>query len=279
MRKFRGMTAEPKLRAVKKAISFMCALNVHADEVNDDGDNNTNDGNTPTSPQINYEQLIAQARKEEKDKLYPRIRKLEEDNAKLVSTSNDNLIKIGDLMQTVSKLKAELEKHESGNGEKSEEVKNLETTIATLTAENERLKNETPNEEEIRKQIEQEYEVKLYLTEQTNANKDEILSSFMPEVQGKTKEEIDESIAKAKEKSLAIKKELGIVGEDGKLIEKKKSSASKKKTETTPIVPTTPQVANPTGDDPNPNYDADYIRNLDPRSDEYKGFRKSLGLK
>lgn len=273
MRKFRGMTAESKLRAVKKAISFMCALNVHADEVNDD---KTGDGNTSTSPQINYEQLIAQARKEEKDKLYPRIKKLEEDNAKLVSTSNDNLIKIGDLMQTVSKLKAELEKYESGNGEKSEEVKNLETTIATLTAENERLKNETPNEEEIRKQIEQEYEVKLYLTEQTNANKDEILSSFMPEVQGKTKEEIDESIAKAKEKSLAIKKELGIVDEDGKLIEKKKS---KEKTETTPTVPITPKVANPTGDDPNPNYDADYIRNLDPRSDEYKEFRKSLGLK
>lgn len=275
MRKFRGMTAESKLRAVKKAISFMGALNVHADEVN--GGDKTNDGgNTSTSPQINYEQLIAQARKEEKDKLYPRIKKLEEDNAKLVNTSNDNLIKIGDLMQTVSKLKAELEKYESGNGEKSEEVKNLETTIATLTAENERLKKETPNEEEIRKQIEQEYEVKLYLTEQTNANKDEILSSFMPEVQGKTKEEIDESIAKAKEKSLAIKKELGIVDEDGKLIEKKKS---KKKTETTPTVPITPKVANPTGDDPNPNYDADYIRNLDPRSDEYKEFRKSLGLK
>lgn len=273
MRKFRGMTAESKLRAVKKAISF---INVHADEVND-GDNKTNDGGTPISPQINYEQLIAQARKEEKDKLYPRIKKLEEDNAKLVNTSNDNLIKIGDLMQTVSKLKAELEKYESGNGEKSEEVKNLETTIATLTAENERLKKETPNEEEIRKQIEQEYEVKLYLTEQTNANKDEILSSFMPEVQGKTKEEIDESIAKAKEKSLAIKKELGIVDEDGKLIEKKKSSS--KKTETTPTVPITPKVANPTGDDPNPNYDADYIRNLDPRSDEYKEFRKSLGLK
>lgn len=278
MRKFRGMTAESKLRAVKKAISFMCALNVHADEVND-GDNKIDDGGTHISPQINYEQLIAQARKEEKDKLYPRIRKLEEDNAKLVSTSNDNLIKIGDLMQTVSKLKAELEKYESGNGEKPEEVKNLEATIATLTAENERLKNETPNEEEIRKQIEQEYEVKLYLTEQTNANKDEILSSFMPEVQGKTKEEIDESIAKAKEKSLAIKKELGIVDEDGKLIEKKKSSTSKKKTETTPTVPITPKVANPTGDDPNPNYDADYIRNLDPRSDEYKEFRKSLGLK
>lgn len=278
MRKFRGMTAESKLRAVKKAISFMCALNVHADEVND-GDNKIDDGGTHISPQINYEQLIAQARKEEKDKLYLRIRKLEEDNAKLVSTSNDNLIKIGDLMQTVSKLKAELEKYESGNGEKPEEVKNLETTIATLTAENERLKRETPNEEEIRKQIEQEYEVKLYLTEQTNANKDEILSSFMPEVQGKTKEEIDESIAKAKEKSLAIKKELGIVDEDGKLIEKKKSSTSKKKTETTPTVPITPKVANPTGDDPNPNYDADYIRNLDSRSDEYKEFRKSLGLK
>jgi len=167
MSNLRGIIAEKKLSVLSKALSFLC-MNVHADEVDpvpDDG----NSGGTAT-PQINYEQLIAQARKEEKEKLYPRIKKLEEDNAKLVKTGNDNLIKIGDLTQTVNTLTAEIDSYKSG-AITTEEVKKLNAQIDVLIAENEKLKKETPNVEALRAEIEKEYEVKSYLAEQKADNR------------------------------------------------------------------------------------------------------------
>lgn len=270
MRKFRGINAEHKLQSMRKALSFL-VLTAHADE----GDT-TEGGNSDPKPSINYEQLISQARKEEKEKLYPRIKKLEEDNANLVKTGNDNLIKIGDLMKTIETLQVEIKGlKEKGEGEDSETVTKLKAEIEALKSDNEKLKSETPNEEEIRKQIEAEYEVKMYATEQQTANKDEILSSFLPEVVGKTKEEIDEAVKKAKEKTIAIKKDLGLVDEEGKPVDKfKPSKSNKEKTKT-------PPKTNPTYGDEHtaPTFDPEYIRNLDPASEEYKEFRKSLGLK
>ena len=279
MSKFRGIKAGRKFEILKRTLSFMT---VHAEEQGADPTNAENNGGNQSTPQINYEQLIAQARKEEKEKLYPRIKKLEDDNAALVKTGNDNLIKIGDLTQTVNTLTKELESYKKGE-KTSEEVEALKTKIATLTEENEKLKKETPNAEEIRKQIEAEYEVKLYLKEQTEANKDLILSSFMSDVQGKTKEEIDASIQSAKDKSLAIKKELGLVDEDGNPVEKtskkSKKSEGKKPQQSNTEGNSKPPVANPTdGADSISSFDPEYIRNLDPRSEEYKEFRKSLGL-
>lgn len=269
MSNLRVFMAERFIGAFKKVMTSMC-MTAYADEGTDDSGNTP----TPTAPQINYEQLIAQARKEEKDKLYPKIKALEEEKANLVKIGNDNLIKIGDLTQTIQNLNAEIKSLKDNGGEETQEVKDLKAQIATLTAENEKLKNETPNEEELRKKIEQEYEVKLYLNEQTTANKDEILSSFISEVKGTTKEEIDESIKAAKEKSLAIKKELGLVDEEGKPVKKTKSD-KKPKAET----PNKPPAANPAEISDSQNFDPEYIRNLDPSSEEYKEFRKSLGLK
>lgn len=270
MSNVRVFKAEIMSKILKRAITSMC-MTAHADEGTDD--------NTPTpQPQINYEQLIAQARKEEKDKLYPKIKKLEEEKANLVKIGNDNLIKIGDLTQTIQNLNAEIKSLKDNGGEETQEVKDLKAQIATLTAENEKLKNETPNEEELRKKIEQEYEVKLYLNEQTTANKDFILSSFMSEVQGSTKEEIDASITAAKEKSLAIKKELGLVDDEGNPIKSQKQQTNKK-SDTQKKQNTPAPAANPADTNPGQTYDAEYIRNLDPRSEEYKEFRKSLGLK
>lgn len=270
MSKFRGIKAERRFGVLKKLLLPMTAF---AEEVVTP--------NTVTEPQpqpqVNFENLIAQARKEEKEKLYPRIKKLEEDNAALVKTGNDNLIKIGDLTQTINTLTKELESYKSGE-KTTADVEELKAQIATLTAENEKLKNETPNAEEIRKQVEKEYEVKLYLKEQTDANKDYILSSFMSDVQGKTKEEIDASIQEAKDKSLAIKKELGLVDDKGEPVEKKKSTTKQKDKDEKGA--NKPPVANPPSDSGSiGSYDPDYIRNLDPSSDEYKEFRKSLGLK
>lgn len=273
MSNLRGTTAEKKLSVLSKVMSFLC-MTAHAEEV-DPVSNDTNSGDNKT-PQINYEQLIAQARKEEKEKLYPRIKKLEEDNAKLVKTGNDNLIKIGDLTQTVNTLTAELESYKSG-ATTTEEVKKLNAQIEALTAENEKLKKEAPDVEKLRAEIEKEYEVKSYLAEQKAANKKDVLTSFLDEISGSTKEEIDASVAKAKEKSISIKKELGLVDDSGNPVD---NTNNNKGTATKPAVKK-PPVMNPTenaGTDTG-RFDAEYVRNLDPSSDEYKEFRKRLGLK
>lgn len=272
MSNLRGITAEKKLSVLSKVLSSICMI-AHADEVSEPT-GGSDDG--VKTPQINYEQLIAQARKEEKEKLYPRIKKLEEDNAALVTTGNNNLIKIGDLTQTVNTLTKELEAYK--NGEKtSEEVETLKTQIATLEAENKKLKEEAPNVEQLRAEIEQEYEIKSYLAEQKAANKDTIISSFLDDISGNTKEEIDASITSAKEKSLAIKKELGLVDDNGNPINNKTPKPTK--TETAPKAKKAPVMNPPDNTSGNGTFDADYIRSLDPSSDEYKEFRKRLGLK
>lgn len=220
------------------------------------------EGNSP-APQVNFEQMVAQARKEEKDKLYPRIERLTEENKALTSSVNKYLLENATLKEEIEKLKARSE----GN----EELKELQAKVEELTAENEELKSKTVDEEAIRKQIEEEYEVKLYAQEQITANKDSIVSVLIPEVVGKTKEEIDEAIAKVKEKTIAIKKDLGIdVEDEGDEKKNQKEKGSKKKK-----VP----VAVPTHEVGKTTYDAEYVRNLDPRSEEYKEFRKEMGLK
>lgn len=266
MSNFRGTKAEMKSRLIRAFL--MCA---HADE----GEGTGTTEPTP-APQINYEQLIAQARKEEKDKLYPKMQKLEEENKKLVQTGNDNLIKIGDLTQSVSNLTAELNKYKSGEVV-NEEVLNLKSQIDALTAENQNLKDNAPDVEKIRAEIKQEYEIKAYVTEQRTAHKDDVLGSFLEEITGTTKEEIDASVEKAKAKTLSIKKDLGLVDEEGNPVEKKpasKKSAPKQ-------APAKAPAMNPV-DNSGSNisrFDADYIRSLDPASPEYAEFRKSLGLK
>lgn len=265
MSNFRGINAEKKMRFIKALL-----LTAHADEAQPDNP-------TPTpQPQINYEDLIAQARKEEKEKLYPKIKQLEEENKKLVKTGNDNLIKIGDLTQSVTSLTTELENYKSGKVV-SEEVNTLKSQLEALTAENAKLKEEQPDVEKIRAEIAQEYEIKSYATEQKNANKADVLSSFLDEITGTTKEEIDASVAKAKEKSLAIKKELGLVDENGNPVAPKNNSKPTEKKEAPKKAP----AMNPPEDTGSnlTRFDADYIRNLDPSSPEYAEFRKSLGLR
>jgi uncharacterized small protein (DUF1192 family) len=274
MRNFRVFKAETIIGVLKKAMT----INAFADEGNEGA-------NTNPAPTINYEQLIAQARKEEKDKLYPKIKSLEDEKANLIKIGNDNLIRIGELTQENERLTAEL-KSLKDNGEDTQQVKDLQTQIATLTAENEKLKKETHSEDELRKQIEQEYEVKLYLKEQVDANKDSILSSFISKVQGKTKEEVDASIKAVKEESLTIKKELGLVDEQGNPIETGKKTDTKKdpkdsgsNQQTNSQKSNKAPASNPTEGTGVESFDPDYLRNLDPASSEYAEFRKKLGLK
>lgn len=262
MQKRSDFTAELKELGLIKRLRDMLVLSVFADEGDDpEGDNKEPQGNT-----FNFEQMVAQARKEEKEKLYPRIKKLEEENKTLTTSANKYLLEN-------AALKDELEKLRAKSGQDDPKVKDLESEIETLKAENKSLKEGTPNEEEIRKKVEAEYEVKMYAQEQITANKDSIVSILIPEITGATKEEIDTAIASAIEKTVTIKKDLGIDVDE----EEDKDNKSTKKKETKEKPKKAP-VAVPSTEDEE-DYDAEYIRNLDPRSEEYKEFRKKMGLK
>ena len=233
----------------------------------DEGDNGGSEGNggEEGAPQINFETLIANARKEEKEKLYPRIKKLEDENKALVQSNNDNLVKLAGVQKELDELKA-------NNGE-SQKVKDLETQLANAQAEMKSLKESTPNEEEIRARIEAEYEVKLYRNTKLTEGSDKILAVFADEVKGNTKEEIDASFEKAVEKTVQTKKQLGLVDDEGNPIDTKKKSTKKEDTKSK-----TPPVANPSAEEDD-KFDLEYVQNLDPRSKEYAEFRKKMGLR
>ena len=222
----------------------------------------TQDPSNDPAP-INFEQAIAQARKEEKDKLYPRIKKAEDEVKSLTTSVNKYLLENAALKDELEKLR---------NQPADPKVKELEEKVTTLENENKSLKENAPNEEEIRKRVEAEYEVKLYAQEQINANKGSIISILIPEITGKTKEEIDSAIASAKEKTKTIKKDLGlnVDDEDDDKSKQKKTPAPKQKKA---------PVAAPASSEDGEEFDAEYVRNLDPRSKEYAEFRKKMGLR
>lgn len=257
----RSLNAETRVGwNVHKILSGL-AIKAHAEEKPaDEGDK---------TPEVNYEQLIAQARKEEKDKLYPRIQKLEEENKTLTKSSNNYLLQI-------AALKDELEKLKSAGD--SEEVKTLKQTVADLQGQIETLKNNAVDEEAIRKKVADEYEVKMYAQEQIALHKGSILSTLIPDIKGATKEEVDAAIKTAKETTKTVKKELGLEVDDEEDDNKDKTPGKKsKKGSSTPAKRVPP--ASPPTETEEEDYDVDYIRNLDPSSEEYKQFRKSIGLR
>ena len=235
-------------------------IRAFADEGEDGGANASGDN---TNPPINFETLIANARKEEKDKLYPRIKKLEDENKALVQNNNDNLMKLAQVQRELDELKA-------NNGE-SQKIKDLEAQLTDAQAEIKTLKESAPKEDEIRARIEAEYEVKMYRTTKLSEGSDKILAVFADEVNGSTKEEIDASFDRAVEKTIQTKKQLGLVDDKGNPIESPKKTTKVTKKDT-------PPVANPSAEEDD-KFDLEYVQNLDPRSKEYAEFRKKMGLR
>ena len=224
-----------------------------------------NEGNT-----MNFEQLIAQARREEKEKLYPQIEKLKAQAEVLTKQVNEALLAKGAVEKELADLKESQKKGDS------EEVTKLKAQVEALKSENEDLKKNTVSEEDLRKKLEEEYQVKLYAKDKLAENKDKILSVFAEKVVGNTKEEIDSAIEKAIESSDEIRKELGV--EDKKKPEKKDNKDSERKKESKSQ--NNPPAPNPQGGEGEKGkFDLEYIQSLDPRSEEYAEWRKSVGLK
>ena len=157
----------------------------------------------PTEPQpqantVNFEDLIAKARQQEKAKLYPQIQKLQEQNNALTEKNNAHLLTIGEKDARISELEKQLA--ESNNASKkgaSEKEASLLSKIAELEKELTDIKANTVSREEIEAEIKAEYDVKLYREQKLR----EVGDTVIPElITGTTIEEIDASIKVSQER-------------------------------------------------------------------------------
>lgn len=270
MRKNRGIIAGMSNEAIKKVIEAI-SLRAFADEGADPDDNSGADGgeSAKATPTINYEDLIAKARKEEKEKQYKTIEKLKGQIATLTEQHNNDLLVKADLEKQLKEANDKLTTAGSGD---SEEVKTLKETIKSLEKDkadlDKKVKDYEANkpvsreevEAEVRAELEAEYEVKTYKATKMAELKDDIL---VPElVMGTTKEEIDASIQSALDRSAEIKKNLGI-------------STDKKQTKRTPKSPANPSVSSVQDSE----VSLERLATMDVRSKEYAELRKQLGLR
>ena len=270
MRKNRGIIAGMSNEAIKKVIEAI-SLRAFADEGADPDDNSGADGGegAKTTPTINYEDLIAKARKEEKEKQYKTIEKLKGQIATLTEQHNNDLLVKADLEKQLKEANDKLTTAGSGD---SEEVKTLKETIKSLEKDKADLDKKVKDyeaskpvsreevEAEVRAELEAEYEVKTYKATKMAELKDDIL---VPElVMGTTKEEIDASIQSALDRSAEIKKNLGI-------------STDKKQTKRTPKSPANPSVSSVQDNE----VSLERLATMDVRSKEYAELRKQLGLR
>ena len=262
MRKNRGIIAGMSNGTIKKAIEAL-SLRAFAEE------NNTGDEGNQTT-QINYEDLIAKARKEEKEKQYKTIDKLKTQVSSLTDQHNDDLLKVADLEKQLREANEKLTSAGSGD---SEAVKTLKDTIKGLEQDKETLSKKVKEfedkppvsreeiEADVRRQLEAEYEVKTYKMTKMTELKDEIL---VPElVFGDTVEEIDANIQKALERSNEIRKNLGV------------TAGNKPNNKRTPKSPANPSVSGIQDTE----VSMEKLATMDVRSKEYAELRKQLGLK
>ena len=277
MRKNCGIIAEKGNEVIKKIIETL-SFRAFADEGGEAGDDPSNTDDQSEGDEdskgkkhqiINYEDLIAKARREEKEKQYKTIDKLKGQVSTLTEQHNNDLLVIAGLKEDLKEANEKLTKAGSGD---SEEVKTLKDTLKSLEKDKEDLEKKVTKleenkpvsreevEAEVRAELEAEYEVKTYKAEKMAELKDDIL---VPElVMGTTKEEIDASIQSALDRSAEIKKNLGI-------------SETTKKTKRTPKTPSNPSISKVQDKE----YSMEYLASLDVSSEEYKEVRKQLGLR
>lgn len=231
-------------------------------------------GEKKKQPAINYEDLIAKARREEKEKQYKTIERLKTQVNTLTEQHNNDLLVVADLEKQLQTANEKLTTAGSGD---SEEIKTLKETIKTLEGEkadlDKKVKDFEANkpqsreeiEKEVRAELEKEYEVKTYKATKLAEMKDQLL---VPElVMGDTKEEIDTSLEAALARSEEIRKNLGITSTP--------SGSGKKSTEKrTPKSP-----SNPSGGSGSKEVSMERLATLSPKDPEYAKLRQQLGLR
>lgn len=245
------------------------SLDAFAEELNDpeNKEDNEDGGAKGTSTTINYEDLIAKARQEEKKKQYKTIEKLKAEKETLIQQHNTDLLEKAELEKKLKEAETLVSKAGKNDPEAvtalRTEIANLTTANKTLEAKVTELESKKPVsreevEREVREELQAEYEVRAYKAEKLAELKDDIL---VPElVMGSTKEEIDATITSALERSKTIKESLGVSGD------------KKKRTPKSPTNPTVEGIQDK-------KYSLDYLASLDPASKEYLEVRKNLGLR
>ena len=141
----------------------------------------------PAQPNIDFESLIAKARKEEKEKLYPEITKLKEEVEKKVTRINELLLAIGEKDEIISQKDKEIKELKTNSKKSdSQEVKELNIKITELE----------------NKLAEKDEEISaIKLTSYKDKKIAEAGGELIPElVTGNSEEEIDLAIEKAKER-------------------------------------------------------------------------------
>lgn len=278
-RKYCGSIAGFNTEKIKAVIEKV-ALRAFADTASGDGgsegddDPTGGDGGSSKNTTINYEDLIAKARREEKEKQYKNVERLKSQVNTLTEQHNTDLLTIAELQK---QLQAANEKLTTAGSGDSEEIKTLKAAIKTLEGEkadlDKKVKDYEANkpqsrediEKEVRSELEREYEVKTYKATKLAELKDQLL---VPElVMGDSKEDIDTSIEAALARSEEIRKSLGISAPNG-------GDKPPKKEKRTPKSP-----SNPSGGNGGKEVDLDYLSTLDVRSPEYAKLRQQMGLK
>lgn len=216
----------------------------------------------------NIAQLIATARKEEKDKLYPRITELENKLKSYAQQEKEYLTRIATLTKELDEVKK--------NSDTSDKDKQIADLTQKLSAAQEQLKN-APTAESIREEVKAEYDLKYYADGLVRDNKAKLLSPYIPNITGKNKEEIDSALQKAIEDSTALKKELGI--DDTQTSKKKKGKGGEEEEDNGGSKRPPKQKHTSLADSEEFEYTMEEIQALDPTSPEYAEFRKKLGLK
>ena len=170
-------------------------------------------GTEPPPVAINFEDLMAKARTEEKNKLYPQITELKAKVQEMTDKNNQNLIKIQEKEMLVASLEKELKDVRLGSGSsESEQVTKLQKDVESLTSKlkiaEEKTTTNAADVTAIEEKIKAEYEIKLYRETKLREEGDTLIPEL---VMGLTKEEIDASIVIAKTRYTDI------VGKAGKV--------------------------------------------------------------
>lgn len=255
MRKNKGLITETT-SLIKKIIFTTVLAEESQGEESKAPEQGTETQTTPSSAttvNLNFEDLIAKARQQEKAKLYPQITKLEEEKKALTEKNNAHLLTIGEKDAEISELKKQLaEVQNTASKSASDNEKALLSKISKLEKELTEVKANTVSREEIEAEIKAEYEVKLYREQKLR----ECGNSLIPElVTGTTKEEIDSAIALSQERYKQISDSvLGSVQQ----VPVANANVSHFQTK---------------------NLNIEDIAKLDPRSPEYAQLRTQLGLR
>lgn len=195
-------------------ILSLFVMNVFAEEpttLEEQGQENEipGDGDTPPTEKketpkptgsVNYEDLVRDARKQEKDKLYPQIEKLKLDK-------NDLLLVVGERDEEIKKLTKELAKYKETNGKLSKDLEDgtkTNKTVSELTLKISQL-------EKLLEDATSNHEATLSKIKLDSFKEKQIASAngeLIPElVVGETEEEISASIELAKQRYAEIREQ------------------------------------------------------------------------